>query len=48
VVLETALAPGQIPALERIARARALCAAPPVRANFCAKNIDAAKRAGWP
>jgi antitoxin FitA len=48
VVLETALAPVQIPALERIARARALRAALPVRAKFHAKDIDAAKRTGRP
>ncbi len=48
VVLEAALAPGQVPALERVARARALRAALPERARFHAKEIDALKRTGRP
>jgi plasmid stability protein len=48
VVLETALAPGQVSAPERLARARALRAGLPARAKFHAKDIDALKRAGRP
>jgi antitoxin FitA len=48
VVLETALAPGHVSALERIARARALRATLPARARFHTKDIDTAKRTGRP
>lgn len=48
VLLEAALAPGHVPALERIARARALRASLPERVKFRAEDIDTLKRAGRP
>jgi antitoxin FitA len=48
VVLESALAPDPVSALERLLRARALRAALLARARFAAKDIDAFKRAGRP
>jgi plasmid stability protein len=48
LVLETALAPGQVSMAERLGRARALRAALPARARISAAGIDAAKRAGRP
>jgi antitoxin FitA len=48
VVLEAALAPGLVPALERIARARALRTSLPERVKFRAEDIDTLKRTGRP